>query len=165
MQVHHLIYSKFDYFLGKFVANYICFVIFFFSSVSYGSTSEIENLISIESCQTNTEFKGIASNFLRKHIHQNPKDIQAKLKLGIVLLCEQNESEAMLIFQNLIDNYPEIPESYNNLAVLYANQGEINKAIFLLKRATIVHPQYKVAKNNLNKIYEYLNKKSLSQKQ
>jgi Flp pilus assembly protein TadD len=46
-----------------------------------------------------------------------------------VLLTEQNKSdEAIAVFTKLTEDYKDLPEPYNNLAVLYAANGQYDKA-------------------------------------
>ena len=46
-----------------------------------------------------------------------------------VILTEQNKTgEAIKVFTALTEDYPELPEPYNNLAVLYASQQQYDKS-------------------------------------
>src|SRR5438093_2806195 len=49
-----------------------------------------------------------------------------------------------------------MPEPYNNLAVLYAGQGDYQKARKALETAIRTHPSYAVAHENLGDIYATL---------
>jgi ketosteroid isomerase-like protein len=53
----------------------------------------------------------------------------------------------------LTEDYPELPEPYNNLAVLYAGQGQYDKAKQSLEMAIRTHPSYATAHENLGDIY------------
>jgi tetratricopeptide (TPR) repeat protein len=53
----------------------------------------------------------------------------------------------------LTNDYPELPEPYNNLAVLYASQGQYEKAKVALEMAIRTHPSYATAHENLGDIY------------
>jgi tetratricopeptide (TPR) repeat protein len=53
----------------------------------------------------------------------------------------------------LTEDYPELPEPYNNLAVLYASQGQYDKAKQSLEMAIRTHPSYATAHENLGDIY------------
>jgi colicin import membrane protein len=46
-----------------------------------------------------------------------------------------------------------LPEPYNNLAVLHANQGELDLARSLLQQAIIAQPNYVTAYENLGDVY------------
>lgn len=82
-----------------------------------------------------------------------PKDAQARFLKGLILNEQGNTSEAIKLFSALTEDYPELPEPYNNLAVLYASQGQYDKARTALEKAIRTHPSYATAHENLGDIY------------
>ena len=62
----------------------------------------------------------------------------------------------MATFRALIEDYPELPEPYNNLAVLYAQRGEYESARVALETAVKAAPDWWVAHENLGDIYARL---------
>ena len=60
------------------------------------------------------------------------------------------------MFRALIEDYPELPEPYNNLAVLYAQRGEYESARVALETALRTAPDWAVAHENLGDIYARL---------
>ncbi|NOU00094.1 MAG: tetratricopeptide repeat protein [Gallionella sp.] len=84
---------------------------------------------------------------------KKPKDAQARFLKGLVLTEQNKADEAIKIFSTLTNDYPELPEPYNNLAVLYANQGQYEKARLALEMAIRTHPSYATAHENLGDIY------------
>ena len=82
-----------------------------------------------------------------------PKDAQARFLKGLIVNEQGNTSEAIKIFTELTDDYPELPEPYNNLAVLYASKGQYEKAKVALEMAIRTHPSYATAHENLGDIY------------
>jgi len=82
-----------------------------------------------------------------------PKDAQARFLKGLIVNEQGNIAEAIKIFSDLTDDYPELPEPYNNLAVLYASQGQYEKAKVALEMAIRTHPSYATAHENLGDIY------------
>jgi len=82
-----------------------------------------------------------------------PKDAQARFLKGLIVNEQGNANEAISIFTALTDDYPELPEPYNNLAVLYAGQGQYEKAKIALEMAIRTHPSYATAHENLGDIY------------
>jgi tetratricopeptide (TPR) repeat protein len=60
------------------------------------------------------------------------------------------------VFQALSEDYPELPEPYNNLATLYAAKGQYEKAKTALEMAIQVNPSYGVAYENLGDVYAKL---------
>jgi Flp pilus assembly protein TadD len=82
-----------------------------------------------------------------------PKDAQARFLKGLILTEQGDTASAIKTFTELTDDYPELPEPYNNLAVLYASQGQYEKAKVALEMAIRTHPSYATAHENLGDIY------------
>lgn len=85
-----------------------------------------------------------------------PKDPQGRFLKGLLLTEQKRVPEAIQVFQGLTEDYPELPEPYNNLAVLYASQGNYDKAKAALELAIHTHPSYATAQENLGDIYAQL---------
>jgi Flp pilus assembly protein TadD len=93
---------------------------------------------------------------LDRAIHAQPQDAQLRF-LKAVLLAEAGRSdEAADIYQRLTQEYPELPEPYNNLAVLYAARGQLDKARDALETALRNDPAYATAHENLGDVYVQL---------
>src|SRR5258706_7087938 len=88
-------------------------------------------------------------NFLKA----NPKDGSGRFLKGLILTEQGKQADAIKIFTGLTEDYPELPEPYNNLAVLYASQGQYDKARTALEMAIRTHPSYATAHENLGDIY------------
>ena len=82
-----------------------------------------------------------------------PKDAQARFLKGLILTEQGKTDAAIKVFSALTDDYPELPEPYNNLAVLYAGQGKYDTARVALEMAIRTHPSYATAHENLGDIY------------
>ncbi|MBI3286005.1 MAG: tetratricopeptide repeat protein [Burkholderiales bacterium] len=87
---------------------------------------------------------------------QRPKDAQIRFFKGLILTEQNKSSEAIGIFSKLTDDYPELPEPYNNLAVLYASAGQFDKARAALEMAIRTNPTYGTAHENLGDVYAKL---------
>lgn len=83
----------------------------------------------------------------------NPKDARARFLRGLIFTEQNKPADAIKIFTGLTEDYPELPEPYNNLAVLYASQGQYDKARTALEMAIRTHPSYATAHENLGDIY------------
>ncbi len=81
-----------------------------------------------------------------------PKDPQGRFLKGLVLTEQKRTDDAIKVFTGLTEDYPELPEPYNNLAVLYASQGNYEKARAALELAIHTHPTYATAHENLGDI-------------
>ena len=53
----------------------------------------------------------------------------------------------------MTEEFPELPEPYNNLAVIYASQGQLERARTLLETALQVRPDYATAQENLGDVF------------
>jgi tetratricopeptide (TPR) repeat protein len=82
-----------------------------------------------------------------------PKDAQARFLKGLILTEQGNTADAIGTFAGITEDYPELPEPYNNLAVLYAGQGQYEKAKSALEMAIRTNPNYSTAYENLGDIY------------
>lgn len=93
---------------------------------------------------------------LDKFLASKPKDPQARFLRGIALTETNRATEAIAVFQRLTEDYPELPEPYNNLAVIFAQQKQYEKAKGALEMAIRTHPSYATAHENLGDIYARL---------
>jgi Flp pilus assembly protein TadD len=93
---------------------------------------------------------------VNKALAAKPKDAQARFLKGVILTEQGNTREAIDIFTRLTQDYPELPEPYNNLAVIYASQGQYDKARAALEQSIRTHPSYATAYENLGDVYAKL---------
>jgi tetratricopeptide (TPR) repeat protein len=91
---------------------------------------------------------------------QTPKDAQGRFLKGLIFTEQKKITDAIQMFTSLTEDYPELPEPYNNLAVLYAGQGNYDKAKAALELAIHTHPTYGTAYENLGDIYAQLARRS-----
>lgn len=91
-----------------------------------------------------------------KYLAGKPRDAQGRFLKGLILTEMNRPAEAIQVFQKLSEDYPELPEPYNNLAVLYAAQGQYEKAKTALEASIRTHPSYATAHENLGDIYAKL---------
>jgi tetratricopeptide (TPR) repeat protein len=85
-----------------------------------------------------------------------PADPQLRFLKGVVQRNLGKQAEAIATFTKLTQDYPELPEPYNNLAVLYAAQGQYDKARATLEMAIRTNPNYATAYENLGDVYARL---------
>src|SRR3954471_12222104 len=89
-------------------------------------------------------------------LSSKPRDPQARFLKGLILTEQGNTREAIDIFSKLTQDFPELPEPYNNLAVIYASQGQYEKARTALEQSIRTHPSYATAYENLGDVYAKL---------
>ena len=85
-----------------------------------------------------------------------PRDPQLRFLRGVAQTDSGQQADAIATFTQLTQEYPELPEPYNNLAVLYAGQNQLDKARTALEMAIRTNPAYAVAHENLGDIYAQL---------
>jgi Flp pilus assembly protein TadD len=90
-----------------------------------------------------------AEAYLVKH----PQDAQVRFLKGLILTDQGETGAAIAVFTTLTEEYPELPEPYNNLAVLYAAQDKFQEAQFALESAIRAYPAYATALENLGDLY------------
>lgn len=113
------------------------------------SLAEVQQLITANKLpQAMTELDAL--------IAANPKDPQYRFLRGVVQTEQHKSDDAIATFSGLTQQYPELPEPYNNLAVLYAAQGQYDKARSALEMAIRTNPSYGVAYENLGDVYARL---------
>ncbi len=83
----------------------------------------------------------------------NRKDASGRFLRGVILTEMNRTGEAIAIFTRLTEDYPDLPEPYNNLAVIYAQNKQYDKAKTALEAAIRTHPAYATAHENLGDIY------------
>ena len=128
------------------------------------------NLTAFAQAQTVADIsRNIKNNHLAQALEQaealiakNPKDAQGYFMKGIIFAEQGKSAEAIGVFTKLTEDFPELPEPYNNLAVLYAQQKDYNKAKNALEMAIRTHPSYATAHENLGDVYAKLASQSYS---
>ena len=93
---------------------------------------------------------------VNKILAAKPRDPQARFLKGLIYTDQGNTKDAIEIFTRLTQDYPELPEPYNNLAVIYAAQGQYDKARVALEQSIRTHPSYATAYENLGDVYAKL---------
>ncbi|UGQ49087.1 nuclear transport factor 2 family protein [Massilia endophytica] len=91
-----------------------------------------------------------------KALAAQPRDPQLRFMKGLILAEQNRNNEAIAVFQKLTEDHPQLPEPYNNLAVLYAAAGQYDKARVALERAIRTNPAYATAHENLGDVYAKL---------
>ena len=97
-----------------------------------------------------------ALEMIDRFLASKPKDAQARFLKGLILTEMNRQADAIIVFMRLTEDYPELPEPYNNLAVIYAQQKQYEKAKHALEMAIRTHPSYATAHENLGDIYARL---------
>ena len=97
-----------------------------------------------------------ALNKADAYLAGKPRDPQMRFLKGVAQKDAGKATEAIATFTKLTEDFPELPEPYNNLAVLYANQNQFDKAKSALEQALKTNPGYAIAYENLGDVYAKL---------
>lgn len=87
-----------------------------------------------------------------EHIAAHPRDPQMRFIKSGLLSASGQTAEAEALLTQLTQDYPELPEPWNNLAVLYAGRGQLDKAQEALSTALRINPAYGTALENLGDV-------------
>lgn len=91
-----------------------------------------------------------------QYLTTKPRDPQMRFLKGVIQTEGGKPTEAIATFSKLTEDFPELPEPYNNLAVLYAGQSQFDKARAALEMAIRTNPSYATAHENLGDVYAKL---------
>ncbi len=90
------------------------------------------------------------------YLKDAPRDPQMLFLRAVALQDAGRSTEAITAYTALTQAYPELPEPYNNLAVLRAAEGRLEQALGLLQEALRVRPDYAAAMDNLGDVHARL---------
>ena len=99
----------------------------------------------------------------QQYLAGKPRDPQMRFLKGLIEQDSGKPQDAIATYNTLISDYPELPEPYNNVAVLYAAQGQYDKARASLEMAIRTSSQYAIAHENLGDVYARLANQSYQQ--
>ena len=95
------------------------------------------------------EAEAVADKYLADH----PRDPQMRYLKGVIQRDSGRLPEALETFTRLTEDYPELPEPYNSVAVIEASLGHLDKARAALEGALHANPAYATAHENLGDVY------------
>lgn len=86
----------------------------------------------------------------------SPRDPQLRFLKASIVVDLQRTDEGIRLLEQLTEDYPNLAEPHNNLAVLYASAGQLEKAHAELAEALRLNPGYATAHENLGDVYAAL---------
>ena len=107
----------------------------------------------------------LASALLRAQagVAARPADAQSRFVLGVVLMDMGRDSQALAVFTELTQAYPELPDPMNNIALLQARAGQLEAARQSLETALRNDPAHRAARVNLGQVHLMLAAQAWSQ--
>ncbi|MBE0597123.1 MAG: protein kinase [Desulfuromonadales bacterium] len=96
--------------------------------------------------------QGADADDLARLWHGAEARVRAEFSEAVALSRRGEFAEAETRLRSLQQQFPLLPEPYNNLAVLSAASGRLNEAQALLEEGLRAHPSYAVLVENLNTV-------------
>jgi len=91
-----------------------------------------------------------------KVLASNPRNAQARFQRAWAMAKLGRDDDAIQAFAEMAQDFPELPEPHNNLALLYAKRGDLKRAEAELLLAIDAKPDYAIAYSNLGDVYRRL---------
>ena len=111
-----------------------------------GVPSDIEKLVKAKKYPE-------AIDSINKQLKKTPGNVQLRYVKARIQIEMRQWVEAKKTLVEITQQFPELPEPYNNLAALAANQGNWIEARDYLELALKLRPSYTVASANLGEVY------------
>jgi len=89
---------------------------------------------------------------VEKALSANPNELKLRFALGVMRMELGEQDLAFQLFTALTQDFPDIAEPYNNLAVIYASRGELTQAQNSLEQALALQPAHAQALENLGDV-------------
>jgi Flp pilus assembly protein TadD len=83
----------------------------------------------------------------------SPRDAQTRFVHGVVLMELRRDTEALEVFTRVAQEFPELPEPLNNIALLQARAGRLDAARAALESALRNDPGHRAARANLAEVH------------
>ena len=83
----------------------------------------------------------------------DPRDVQMRFLLGVALIDLQRDDESLAHFGRMAQDYPELPDPQNNIALLHARAGRLEPARQALETALRNDPTHRAARTNLGQVH------------
>jgi Flp pilus assembly protein TadD len=97
-----------------------------------------------------------AQTLIDRQLQKQPADPQIRLMQSQMQTAQGQTAQAIETLQALTQEFPELPEPYNNLAVLLAAQQRFDEALNALTLAVRARPDYSLALENLGDVHTAL---------
>jgi len=104
-----------------------------------------------------------ATQRLDRALNADPRNAELRFLKAVMLAEAGRGNEAAEIYTRLTQEYPELPEPYNNLAVIHAARGDFDQARAMLEGALRAQPGYAAAHQNLGDVYVQLAQRAYTQ--
>lgn len=88
-----------------------------------------------------------------KWLLAKPNDVPMRFLRGLILMDLKRDDAALAAFNELSADHPDLPEPFNNIALLQARAGRLELARTALETALRNDPAHVLARRNLGEVY------------
>ncbi|MBK8151054.1 MAG: tetratricopeptide repeat protein [Acidobacteria bacterium] len=93
-----------------------------------------------------------SAEFFRKAAELAPNNADLQRNLALSLHMTGRSAEGIGILEELIRKNPNVPEAYNTLGLIYAEQNRKQEAAAQFQKALQINPNFTPAQNNLRRV-------------
>ncbi len=93
-----------------------------------------------------------AAEQVEQALTRSPDDLQLRFALGVMRMELGDRAKAVALFTRLTQDFPDLADPYNNLAVLHAAAGDLDEAQAALQQALRLQPDHAQAQENLGDV-------------
>ena len=85
-------------------------------------------------------------------LRENPNELKLRFAYGVMQMEQGEKAKALATFTALTQDFPDLADPFNNLAVLHASMGELDQAQRALDQALMLTPNHAQAQENLGDV-------------
>ena len=130
----------------RFLLIFLCLL----ATASASAASSLQRLQQLLEQQQYAEAASAGEQLLQ----QKPQHTRARFLTAYAYQMSAQTEKAEMIYQDLINDNPDLPEPRNNLAMIYLARGDYDRASQLLVEALNTKHSYATAYDNLSQIYK-----------
>lgn len=130
--------------------------------ISNGTAPAWSGYKTAESLATNGQPE-IALKQLEARLAIAPDDARAAYLKGLILMQQGKTDDAERWFKMMQSNFPNLPQPYNALAIIYTGRDDLESAQNVLQALLMQHPNHHNARVNLAHIYLRLARENYQQ--
>lgn len=93
-----------------------------------------------------------AADLVAQALTRTPDDLQLRFALGVMQMELGERAKAQALFTQLTQDFPDLADPFNNLAVLHAAAGDLDAAQVALLQALRLQPEHAQALENLGDV-------------
>lgn len=93
-----------------------------------------------------------AKKTLEAALGEDPNNARMRFALALMRMDSGETAQAETLLRHLTEDFPDLADPYNNLAVILAGRGEMDAALEALQRAVTLQPEHVQAQENLGDV-------------